>query len=80
MFLNGIGLDLLNLYTDLLELDLADTPEVVTLQSSAPCTEPPYVLHHTEQAVILAQSTAQMFSGCRASSHSVLPLASTSLE
>ena len=52
-FLNGISHDLLNLDTDLLEIDLADTPKVVTLKSSAPCTEPPYVLQHTEQAFIL---------------------------
>ena len=76
MFLNGIGLDLLNLHTDLLELDLADTPEVVALQRSAPCTEPPYVLHHTEQAFISAQGTAQMFSRCHPSFHCVLSLAS----
>ena len=43
-FLNGIGLDLLNLDTDLLELDLADTTEVDALQSGAPCKDPPYFL------------------------------------
>ena len=71
MFLNGISLDLFNLDTDLLELDHADTPEVVALQSSAP-----YVLHHTEQAFIFSQGTAQMFSLCCASSQCVLSLAS----
>ena len=76
MFLNGISLDLFNLDTDLLELDHADTPEVVALQSSAPCSEPPYVLHHTEQAFIFSQGTAQMFSLCCASSQCVLSLAS----
>ncbi len=44
-----ISCDLLNHDTDLLEIDLADTPKVVTLQSSAPCTEPPYVLVGLEQ-------------------------------
>ena len=52
-YIHAISPDLLNLDTDLLEIDLADTPKVVTLKSSAPCTEPPYVLQHTEQAFIL---------------------------
>ena len=37
---------------------------------------PPYVLHQKEQAFILAQGTAKMFSCCCTSSHSVLPFAS----
>ena len=35
--INGMGLDLLNLHTDLLELDLADTPKVVACCNPEQC-------------------------------------------
>ena len=72
--MNEVSLNFLHVHTDLPELDLVDAPEVVELEDGASGTQPPDVLHLTEQVHVFAKSTAQLRGQSVASSSSVLPL------